>query len=74
MVGAIMFTLDNKEYDETKYLTKQSSFGRSSVSKQMQDLRFAQQGYINILKEELKETKDDSEIKVDTISENTSKR
>jgi hypothetical protein len=25
----------------------------------MQDLRFAQQGYINILKEELKETKDE---------------
>jgi len=25
----------------------------------MQDLRFAHQGYINILKEELKETKDE---------------
>ena len=61
MVGAIMFTLDNKEYDETKISAKAKSALEElvRVSKHMQDLRFAQQGYINILKEELKETKDE---------------
>jgi hypothetical protein len=61
MVGAIMFTLDNKEYDETKISTKAKSALEEvvRVSKHMQDLRFAQQGYVNILKEELKETKDE---------------
>jgi len=61
MVGAIMFTLDNKEYDETKISNKAKEALQEvvRVSKQMQDLRFAQQGYINILKEELKETKDE---------------
>ena len=56
-----MFTLDNKEYDETKISTKAKSALEEvvRVSKQIQDLRFAQQGYINILKEELKETKDE---------------
>jgi len=61
MVGKIMFTLDNKEYDETKISTKAKTALEEvvRVSKHMQDLRFAQQGYINILKEELKETKDE---------------
>jgi hypothetical protein len=61
MVGSIMFTLDNKEYDETKISTKAKAALEEvvRVSKHMQDLRFAQQGYINILKEELKETKDE---------------
>jgi len=61
MVGTIMFTLDNKEYDETKISTKAKEALQEvvRVSKHMQDLRFAQQGYINILKEELKETKDE---------------
>jgi hypothetical protein len=61
MVGAIMFTLDNKEYDETKISAKAKSALEEvvRVSKHMQDLRFAQQGYINILNEELKETKDE---------------
>ena len=56
-----MFTLENKEYDETKISNKAKSAFEEviRVSKQMQDLRFAQQGYINILKEELKETKDE---------------
>ena len=56
-----MFTLDNKEYDETKISNKakQALEEVVRVSKHMQDLRFAQQGYINILKEELKETKDE---------------
>ena len=53
-----MFTLDNKEYDETKISTKALE-EVVRVSKHMQDLRFAQKGYINILKEELKETKDE---------------
>ena len=61
MVGAIMFKLDNKKYDETKISNKAKSALEEvvRVSKQMQDLRFAQQGYINILKEELKETNDE---------------
>ena len=61
MVGTIMFTLDNKEYDETNISPKAKLALEEvvRVSKQMQDLRFAQQGYINILKEELKETKDE---------------
>jgi hypothetical protein len=61
MVGAIMFTLDNKEYDETNISPKAKEALQEvvRVSKHMQDLRFAQQGYINILKEELKETKDE---------------
>ena len=56
-----MFTLDNKEYDETKISNKAKSALEElmRLSKHMQDLRFAQQGYINILKEELKETKDE---------------
>ena len=56
-----MFTLDNKEYDETKISPKAKAALEEliRVSKQMQDLRFAQQGYTNILKEELKETKDE---------------
>jgi hypothetical protein len=54
MVGAIMFTLDNKEYDETKISAKAKSALEEvvRVSKHMQDLRFAQQGYINILNED----------------------
>jgi hypothetical protein len=61
MVGTIMFTLDNKEYDETNISPKAKEALQEvvRVSKHMQDLRFAQQGYINILKEELKETKDE---------------
>jgi hypothetical protein len=53
-----MFKLDNKEYDETKISAKAKEALQEvvRVSKHMQDLRFAQQGYINILKEELKET------------------
>ena len=56
-----MFTLDNKEYDETKISTKAKLALEEvgSVSKQMQDLRIAELGYINILKEYLKETKDE---------------
>ena len=56
-----MFTLDNKEYDETNISPKAKEALQEvvRVSKHMQDLRFAQQGYINILKEELKETKDE---------------
>ena len=56
-----MFTLDNKEYDEANISPKAKEALQEvvRVSKQMQDLRFAQQGYINILKEELKETKDE---------------
>ena len=56
-----MFTLDNKEYDETKISNKAKAALEEvvRVSKHMQDLRFAQQGYVNILKEELKETKDE---------------
>jgi hypothetical protein len=61
LLGDKMFTLDNKEYDETKISTKAKAALEEvvRVSKHMQDLRFAQQGYINILKEELKETKDE---------------
>ena len=56
-----MFTLDNKEYDENNISPKAKEALQEvvRVSKHMQDLRFAQQGYINILKEELKETKDE---------------
>ena len=61
LLGEYMFTLDNKEYDETKISPKAKEALQEvvRVSKHMQDLRFAQQGYINILKEELKETKDE---------------
>jgi hypothetical protein len=56
-----MFTLDNKEYDETNISPKAKEALQEvvRVSKHMQDLKFAQQGYIKILKEELKETKDE---------------
>ena len=61
LLGEYMFTLDNKEYDETNISPKAKEALQEvvRVSKHMQDLRFAQQGYINILKEELKETKDE---------------